>query len=200
MILYKNVDIKDLGSILQKGILSLNESKNNNWNDGKRANNSCDIVYLFKPLREQNSFCQYGAALLEIDMPDDRVKEKALLENDANEEMYIEYTTDAVAPELICGIYIPRIFKGRVDLPEEIVSSITWCDISANYYGDNGKESCTDELLEQFAETAEIMDASEYNFFRGVTEKREMIDLYDIRYELCSYDHPIIAKNRAFKR
>ena len=45
MILYKNVDIKDLESILTKGILSLNVSGNNNWDDGKRADNSCDVVY-----------------------------------------------------------------------------------------------------------------------------------------------------------
>ena len=75
MMLYKNVDIKDLESILQKGILSLNKSGNNNWNEDKRANNSCDVVYLFKPLTEENSFCQYGAALLEIDIANDKVKE-----------------------------------------------------------------------------------------------------------------------------
>ena len=37
MILYKNVDIKDLESILSKEILSLNVSGNNNWDDGEKG-------------------------------------------------------------------------------------------------------------------------------------------------------------------
>ena len=78
MILYKNVDIKDLESILSKGILSLNKSGNNNWDDNKRASNSCDVVYLFNPLTEQNSFCNYGAVLLQIDIPDNEVKENQI--------------------------------------------------------------------------------------------------------------------------
>ena len=60
--------------------------------------------------------------------------------------------------------------------------SVRWCGMKANYYGDGNKENCPDDILEQFAKTAEIMDASEFNFFRGITEKREMIDLYDIQY------------------
>ena len=43
-------------------------------------------------------------------------------------------------------------------------------------------ENCPTEVLEQFAKTAEIMDTSEFNFFRGLTEKRTMIDLYDVQY------------------
>ena len=182
MILYKNVDIKDLESILSKGILSLNVSGNNNWDDGKRADNSCDIVYLFRPLTEENSFCNYGVALLEIDIPDDKIKENQLLENDRYNGKYIEYITDEVSVQYIKTIYIPKIFKERIDLPENILSKITWCGMKANYYGDSVRENCPDEVLEQFAKTAEIMDASEFNFFRGVSEKREMIDLYDIQY------------------
>ena len=90
MILYKNVDIKDLESILAKGILSLNVSGNNNWDDGKRADNSCDVVYLFKPLTEENSFCNYGITLLEIDIPDDEIKENELLGNDRYDGKYVE--------------------------------------------------------------------------------------------------------------
>ena len=182
MILYKNVDIKDLESILTKGILSLNVSGNNNWDDGKRADNSCDVVYLFRPLTEENSFCNYGVALLEIDIPDDKIKENQLLENDRYNGKYIEYITDEVSVQYIKAIYIPELFKNRIDLPENILSKITWCGMKANYYGDIGRENCPDEVLKQFAKTAEIMDASEFNFFRGVTEKRTMIDLYDIQY------------------
>ena len=182
MILYKNVDIKDLESILTKGILSLNVSGNNNWDDGKRADNSCDVVYLFRPLTEENSFCNYGVALLEIDIPDDKIKENQLLENDRYNGKYIEYITDKVEADCIKSIYIPKLFKNRIDLPIEIMSRITWCGIKANHYGDDGKENCPVEVLEQFAKTAEIMDASSFNFFRGVSEKREIIDLYDIQY------------------
>ena len=182
MILYKNVDIKDLESILSKGILSLNVSGNNNWDDGKRADNSCDVVYLFRPLTEENSFCNYGVALLEIDIPDDKIKENQLLENDRYNGKYIEYIADEVPAQCIKAIYIPKIFKGRIDLSEDIITKITWCGMKANYYGDGNKENCPDDILEQFAKTAEIMDASEFNFFRGITEKREMIDLYDIQY------------------
>ena len=49
MTLYKNVDIVDLDSILEKGILSLSESGNNNWIEGKRAPNFKEVVYLFSP-------------------------------------------------------------------------------------------------------------------------------------------------------
>ena len=178
---YKNVDIKDLESILSKGILSLNVSGNNNWDEGKRADNSCNVVYLFKPLTEESSFCNYGVALLEIDIHDDKIKENQLLENDRYNGKYVEYITDKVEVNCIKSIYIPKLFKKRVDLPIEIMSKITWCDIKANHYGD-GKESCPDEVLKQFADTAEIMDSSEFNFFRGMTDKRTMIDLYDIQY------------------
>ena len=182
MILYKNVDIKDLESILTKGILSLNVSGNNNWDDGKRADNSCDVVYLFRSLTEENSFCNYGVALLEIDIPDDKIKENQLLENDRYNGKYIEYITDEVSVQYIKTIYIPELFKNRIDLPENILSKITWCGMKANYYGDSGRENCPDEVLKQFAKTAEIMDASGFNFFRGVTDRRTMIDLYDIQY------------------
>ena len=184
MILYKNVDIKDLESILTKGILSLKVSGNNNWDDGKRADNSCDVVDLFKPLTEENSFCNYGVVLLEIDIPDDEIKENQLLENDRYNGRYVEYITDKVEVDCIKSIYIPELFKNRVDLPIEIMSKITWCGIRANYYGSNGKGNCPAEVFEQFAKTAEIMDTSSFNFFRGVSENREMIDLYDIQYIL----------------
>ena len=36
---YKNVDIYDLPSILENGLLSMDESGNNNWQDNNRADN-----------------------------------------------------------------------------------------------------------------------------------------------------------------
>ena len=62
MILYKNVDICDLPAIIENGILSLEESGNNNWENGKRADNDTSIVYLFNPTDIQNSFPDYGTA------------------------------------------------------------------------------------------------------------------------------------------
>lgn len=107
-----------------------------------------------------------------------------MVTNDKYNGKYTEYIVDKVPPNYIKAIYIPEIFKEIINLPEDIISQITWCGIRANYYGDNGIENCPDDVLEQFAKTAEIMDASEFNFFRGVTEERTMIDLYDIRYVL----------------
>lgn len=182
MVLYKNVDIKDLESILQNGILSLNESRNDNWDEDKRADNSCDVVYLFKPLTEENSFCQYGAALLEIDIVDDKVKENQLSENDVNKGKYTEFITDKIDVDCIKAVYIPKLFKDRVNLIEDIISKIIWCEIKANHYGEDERENCPAEVLEQFAKTAEIMDTSEFNFFRGKNEDRTMIDLYDVQY------------------
>lgn len=57
MKLYKNVDICDLASILEKGILSLDKSGNDNWENEKRAKNPTDRVYLFQPIEgESNSY------------------------------------------------------------------------------------------------------------------------------------------------
>lgn len=48
--MYKNVDLIDLISIMEKGILPLDECKNNNWEEGKRADNRTKehIVYEIK--------------------------------------------------------------------------------------------------------------------------------------------------------
>ena len=67
MLLYKNVDMCDIESIISKGILSMDECGNDNWSDGKRANNDTSVVYLFKPLGDVNSFPNYSVALLEVD-------------------------------------------------------------------------------------------------------------------------------------
>ena len=66
MLLYKNVDICDLKSIMENGILSMDECGNDNWDEGKRAENDTSVVYLFSPIGKHNSFPNYGAALLEV--------------------------------------------------------------------------------------------------------------------------------------
>lgn len=41
---------------------------------------------------------------------------------------------------------------------------------------------CPREVLDKFANAAEIMDAGEYNFFRGISDINTIFDLYDIQY------------------
>lgn len=181
MILYKNVDICDLKSILENGILSIDECNNNNWDEGKRANNDTSVVYLFSPIGKQNSFPNYGAALLEVDCDCNAVKGNELLKNDRHRNDYKEYVTKKVLPSEIRRIIIPEVFKKYVKIPEN--TDVTWCGLRTTYYNDKlEKCNCNNEILEQFAKTAPLMDSTDFNFFRGVTEKRTMIDLYNIEY------------------
>ena len=180
MILYKNVDIIDLPSILTKGVISLRESGNDNWGMGKRASNSTEVVYLFSPIGEENSFTQYGVALLEVDVPD--AWENEMSERDVNRGKYREWCVERVPPDRIRAVYIPRVFQDRVVLPHTI--EVIWCGMQANWYSNCERVRCPDDVLARFAETAPIMDATEFNFFRGVTEQNRIIDLYDIVYEI----------------
>lgn len=181
MTLYKNVDICDLESILKKGILSLDESGNDNWDSDKRANNPTDCVYLFLPINDtQNAFPNYGTALLEVEIED--AEKSDFCENDTHKEDYVEYVTEKVEAEQIKRIIIPAIFKERLEISENVEKMVEWCGFSAEIYGDNGLEVASDEVLEMFAGTADIEDSSYFNFFRGTDEKRHLIDLYNIRY------------------
>lgn len=177
MILYKNVDICDMKSIMEKGILSLDACGNNNWDDGKRGENSTSVVYLFQPLTKENSFPEYGAALLEIDCSADRSE---MPDFDVHKGKYEEYITEQVLPSQIRRIFIPKIFKPYIEAPTNL--DICWCQMEADYYGDGGLEKCSSEILEQFARTAPFMSAKAFNFFRGMNKDRTMIDLYNIIY------------------
>ena len=205
-IYYKNVDICDLPSILRNGILSLNKSGNDNWNNGKRVNNSGDVVYLFRPTGYENSFVQYGIALLEVEV--DGV-ENEMLDIDVNKGKYTEYICDCVPPENIRAVYIPKIFKDRLNIHNP---KIKWVDMEARIYNSDlyrtnmikyGKkcsmgytelpndfddklnyENCSNEILKLFARTAEIEDSSAFNYFRGQLPNREMIDLKYIHYDI----------------
>lgn len=181
MKLFKNVDICDLASILEKGLLSLDKSGNDNWDDGYRGDNRTDVVYLFSPLKKENSFPKsYGAALLELEV--ETAVENEIAENDRHKGDYIEYVVPEVKPEQIKNIYIPRIFRGKVELDEDIAKDIIWCGMAAKLYRNFKLVDANNEDLKQFAETAEIGDSSFYGYFRG-KENREVIDLYNIRYE-----------------
>lgn len=100
--------------------------------------------------------------------------------NDSHKNDYREYIINKVLPTQIRRIIIPKIFRNHIEIPEGL--NITWCEIEADYYGDSGLEKCTESIWKQFAKTSPLMNSTEFNFFRGVTEKRTMIDLYNIEY------------------
>lgn len=180
MKLFKNVDIKDLENILEKGILSLNKSENDNWDDRKRSDNSKDLVYLFKPLEKGDVFPKYGIALIECDV---EATKNEIADNDGNKGKYEEYVTEYVPIKNITNVYIPRIFKERLSLSENILEKITWCEILANYFSrkyDNVIEA-DDNILEVFSKTAPL-NSNNFNFFRGENADRTMISLYDVKY------------------
>ena len=88
---YKNVDITDLSSILEKGILPIDKCGNYNWDSGRRAGNATDVVYLFRPKR-RNCLKTYGLALIEIS--DNIIAHKtSFVTGDRNEPNYDEYIT-----------------------------------------------------------------------------------------------------------
>ena len=177
MLLYKTVDICDLKSIIENGILSMDECGNNNWDEGKRAENDTSVVYLFSPIGKHNSFPNYGSSLLEIQFKE---KKNKFGKKDTHVVDYIEYITKRVEPSEIKRVIIPKIFKEYISVPQNV--GITWCELKAECYGNNGLEECSNKILEQFSKTAPLMNSTEFNFFRGTTEKHTMIDLYNIEY------------------
>lgn len=180
MTLYKNVDICDLNSILKNGILPLDKCQNNNWEENRRVGNDTSVVYLFKPVDgKPNTFPNYGAALIEVDC--DAIESK-MSENDVHKDDYREYIAKSVKPSQIKKVIIPKIFKNRVNF-----ESVCWCDIYAEEFAgidDSGiflYEEMKQNRLDLFGKTAAV-NTTDFNFFRGVDEKREMIDLSNVRY------------------
>lgn len=192
MILYHNCDYRDLSSILRDGILPLSKTGNNRWDDGKRANNSEDVIYLFKPVGKQNSFTQYGICLIEVEVD---ATENNLDEFDCNHEKYAEYVTKSVSANRIKAIYIPEVFKDRIssELDTEALAKIKWCDFYAEEIdgyvstgfcdGYSTYKRVSEERLSEFARTAELK-VDGFNYFRGIDDTRHMIDLYNIAYKL----------------
>lgn len=180
MILYKNVDICDLESIAEKGVLSLDASGNDNWEDGHRAQNQTDVVYLFDPIK-QNSFPKYGAALLEIDV--DEFQQSTIGDADVHVGDYVEYITAKIAPEQIKSVYIPEIFRDQVESRLDGLK-IEWCGISASIYKDGDFSNATPDELRKFAQTAKVWDSGNYMYFRGIADNGEVFDLYNVNYEI----------------
>ena len=177
MKLYKNVDIKDLESILKKGLISLDESGNDNWDEGKRANNPTDKVYLFRPKNVGDSFPKYGAALIECEAV---ASHNEISENDKHYGEYEEYIAEYVSPDHILNIYVPDGFMPLV--PDNIKEKVTPCKMTAMTYEGWNYVEASKETLTQFYETAPAYSAHEFNFFRGENSDRTMIDLYEIKY------------------
>lgn len=191
MILYKNVDVCDLVSILQHGVLSMNASDNDNWLNNKRAKNSTNVVYLFKPIGFQNSFVQYGVVLIEVDV---EAKKDEMLSNDSNIGKYEEFITDKVEPSQIKRIFIPKIFKGKINIASDVIDRITWCDIVAEEYdryedGVSFYKKITPDRMDLFANTAKIECSNCFNYFRGIDDDNTIIDVYNVVYKIDSgYD------------
>lgn len=99
--LYKVVDKEDLEKILKEGILPISKTGNNNWEGNRRADNSTEVVYLFKPLTDQLNFTQYGNVLLEVETTAYR---NEILPGDRNRGKYEEFITFEVKPEEIKGV------------------------------------------------------------------------------------------------
>ena len=99
--LYKIVAREDLEKILKEGILPISKTGNDNWEGNRRADNSTEVVYLFKPLTDQLNFTQYGDVLLEVETTAYR---NEILPGDINRGKYEEFITFEVKPEEIKGV------------------------------------------------------------------------------------------------
>ena len=98
--LYKVVAKEDLDKILKEGILPISKTGNDNWEGNRRADNSTEVVYLFKPLTDQLNFTQYGDVLLEVETT---AYKNEILPGDRNRGKYEEFITFEVKPEEIKG-------------------------------------------------------------------------------------------------
>lgn len=195
MFLYHNADLKDINNIIEKGLLPMSATGNNRWVSDERADNSTDIVYLFKPLGKQNSFTKYGMVLIEVEV--DNAEKSSLSSTDKNYGKYDEYITSHIPPESITRVFIPSIFMSRITgLSESTMLKLIWCEMDAEVfseyipnpddpYGCGGTsvyKPVTDKELAMFAGTAPIY-VDEFNYFRGIDESDEMIDLYNVVYK-----------------
>lgn len=169
---FKNVDICDLPSILEKGILSLDECKNDNWYDDKRAANATDVVYLAISTGEINSHTQYGAALVECKVRGSWYSE--ISERDVNLGKYVEVTADEVLPSQITAVYLPAAFKERVTelLPADVLNRIKWCSFDFKVYDENehSYRFANEDEIELFSKTCGLSNERDC-FFRSFFKK-----------------------------
>lgn len=180
MKLFKNVGLQELKEILKNGILPISITKNDNWEENYRSNNSREVVYLFSPKTELNTFMQYGLVLLEVET-ENAVKTE-FMPNDHNDEFYDEYIKKEIKPEEIKKIYIPKIFRKQIektDFLKGIENQVTWVDL----------EKLPDELKD-YENTVNVSDF--YNYLRGKLNARvEKKFFYGEFVEVEMYDEMI---------
>lgn len=187
MKLFKNVDVCDLASIFEKGILSLDASGNDNWINGRRAENATNMVYLFKPIEgKANAFPGYGCALLEVNA--DYAIETVFEVSDVHKNDYTEYMIDYIAPEQILKCYVPEIFKERLlndaDIPDTVKERIKFVEISGLYLDRNDLtyKQLDENILATIGATANFTDSKEEQFMRGIAADGSVIDMDNITY------------------
>lgn len=176
MKLFKNVDIKDLESILNDGILPISKTGNDDWENGNRAENSKDVVYLFNA-KNGSSFTNYGLALIEVEVEATR---NEMSENDVNQENYVEYVCSEVKPSQILNVYLPKF----VDYKDSRVKKVNYS--ATTYVIENGeikKVNLDGELKAQFEKTAPT-STSKMNYLRGKNLNGTMIDTKNWFYEI----------------
>lgn len=197
MKLFKNVPLEDLESILELGILPISETGNNNWEDGKRVDNSTEVVYLFSPVNELNSFIQYGSVLLEVEIK--AATKNKIEENDVNRGKYNEYVVSEVKTNEIKNVYIPVFLKKFVD--EKIKEVATFVNVTSNCYAFNPElakmekraflkedykkfENCDPYFLD--ASYLKATEEVEYTppFFKTKRKALCPFELTDVRYEI----------------
>jgi len=180
MKLFKNVGLPELKAILKDGILPISVTGNDNWEENYRSNNSREVVYLFSPKNEYNTFMQYGLVLLEIET-ENAVKTE-FMPNDVNKDYYNEYIKKEIKPEEIKKIYIPKIFRKQIektDFLKGIENQVTWVELEK-----------LPEDPEEYENTVNVSDL--YNYLRGYKnlrfEKRFFVDDF---YKVEVYDYVI---------
>ena len=173
MKLFKNVDIEDLNKILNEGILPISKTSNNNWDGGRRADNSKDVVYLFEAKENGDSFTQYGLVLLEVEVED--AVHNELLPTDVNKGLYEEYVASMVAVEDIKAIYIPKMFKETIEDIYEIVLPKTAQFVEVDFKYHTSNESVTKENVQEIFQKTARLSTNDFNYLRGLADNR-MVD------------------------
>ena len=166
MRLYKNVDIIDVMSIRERGLLPASVCGNHNWGDHKRVNNSEDVVYMFIPYEAHRVFPNYGCALVVCEIPDDRVTEIQSVGGYA--EHYREFIVDEVRPDEILDVYVPRILG--------TLEGCTPCEAEFEFWDEQPDD------LERFVATAHVTKSSWVMYFRGERKNHVVIDVRKVRY------------------
>lgn len=181
MKLYKNVPIEDLSKIMENGILPISETNNNNWEDRLRGCNPTFLVYLFSPLTEQTTFIEYGIALLEVEVPESTVIETVIRKSDNHKKLYKEYVTNFVSVENIKNIFLPKIFKKRLNnfIDKSFKDKVYWCDVDLK-----NKEIpfFTEDLVDEFIKNVELSCTNDH-YFRAIRADRTFLD-FDINYKI----------------